>query len=84
MICLVLAFMLLQLVCCQDVITTIAGTGSNSYSGDNVAATSTTLYNPQGVAVDTSGTITIPALCCTLTVTEYVADSVMFLSNAAN
>ena len=38
-------------------ITTIAGTGSGSYSGDNVAATSATLNNPFGVAVDASGRI---------------------------
>ena len=37
------------------VITTIAGTGSASYSGDNGAATSATLNFPAGVAVDASG-----------------------------
>ena len=37
------------------IITTIAGTGSASYSGDNGAATSATLYSPAGVAVDSSG-----------------------------
>ena len=54
---LLLVFMLLQSVCCQDVITTIAGTGTGSYSGDNGAATSATLYYPTGVAVDASGRI---------------------------
>ena len=39
------------------IITTIAGTGSASYSGDNGAATSATLYGPHGVAVDVSGRI---------------------------
>ena len=39
------------------VITTIAGTGTSSYSGDNGAATSATLNYPVGVAVDTSGRI---------------------------
>ena len=39
------------------IITTIAGTGTNSYSGDNGAATSATLANPYGVAVDASGRI---------------------------
>ena len=39
------------------IITTIAGTGSNSYSGDGGAATSAALYNPYGVALDASGTI---------------------------
>ena len=39
------------------IITTIAGTGTGSYSGDNGAATSATLYYPSGVAVDASGRI---------------------------
>ena len=39
------------------IITTIAGTGTGSYSGDNGAATSAELYNPVGVAVDASGRI---------------------------
>ena len=39
------------------IITTIAGTGSIGYSGDNGAATSATLYYPWGVAVDASGRI---------------------------
>ena len=39
------------------IITTIAGTGTGSYSGDNGAATSATLSAPQGVAVDASGRI---------------------------
>ena len=39
------------------IITTIAGTGTQSYSGDNGAATSATLSYPQGVAVDASGRI---------------------------
>ena len=57
-ICSLFAFMmLLRLVCCQDIITTIAGTGTGSYSGDNGAATSATLYQPHGVAVDASGRI---------------------------
>jgi hypothetical protein len=37
------------------IITTIAGTGTNSYSGDNGPATSAALYNPTGVNVDSSG-----------------------------
>ena len=36
------------------IITTIAGTGTSSYSGDNGAATSATLYTPKGVALDAS------------------------------
>ena len=38
-------------------ITTIAGTGTSSYSGDNGAATSATLYYPSAVALDASGRI---------------------------
>ena len=39
------------------IISTIAGTGASSYSGDNGAATSATLYYPAGVALDASGRI---------------------------
>ena len=39
------------------IITTIAGTGSTTYSGDNGAATSATLNYPHGVAIDASGRI---------------------------
>jgi hypothetical protein len=38
------------------IITTIAGTGASSYSGDGGKATSATLYGPFGVDVDSSGT----------------------------
>ena len=38
------------------IITTIAGTGSASYSGNNGAATSAALYMPVGVTLDASGT----------------------------
>ena len=37
------------------IITTIAGTGSTTYSGDNGAATSATLSYTLGVALDASG-----------------------------
>ncbi len=37
------------------IITTIAGTGASSYSGDEGQATSATLYYPSGVKVDSSG-----------------------------
>ena len=37
------------------IITTIAGTGSGSYSGDGAAATSATLNSPAGVGLDSSG-----------------------------
>jgi len=37
------------------IITTIAGTGTESYSGDNGQATSATLNFPWGVSIDASG-----------------------------
>ena len=37
------------------IITTIAGTGTTTYSGDNGPATSATLYYPAGVTVDSAG-----------------------------
>ena len=39
------------------IISTIAGTGTSSYSGDNGAATSATLYGPVEIALDASGRI---------------------------
>ena len=42
------------------IITTIAGSGgTGSYSGDNGAATSATLYYPCGVGLDTAGNVYI-------------------------
>ena len=41
------------------IISTIAGTGTNSYSGDNGAATSATLNHPHGVGLDTAGNVYI-------------------------
>ena len=41
------------------IISTIAGTGTGSYSGDNGAATSAKLYNPHGVGLDTAGNVYI-------------------------
>ncbi len=38
------------------IITTIAGTGTDSYSGDNGPATSATFNNPIGVSLDSAGT----------------------------
>ncbi|MEI8290371.1 MAG: immunoglobulin domain-containing protein [Verrucomicrobiota bacterium] len=44
------------------IITTVAGNGINSFSGDNGAATSASLNAPTGVAVDTSGNLFIADL----------------------
>ncbi|MEU6475374.1 SMP-30/gluconolactonase/LRE family protein [Streptomyces sp. NPDC047017] len=43
----------------EGTITTIAGTGTAGYKGDNVPATSTQLNWPRGVAVDGAGTVYI-------------------------
>ena len=37
------------------IISTVAGTGTGSYSGDNGPATSATLNDPVGVSLDASG-----------------------------
>ena len=42
-----------------DTITTVAGNGTQGYSGDNGNATSAQLYNPHGVALDSSGNLYI-------------------------
>lgn len=39
------------------IITTIAGTGTNGYNGDNIAATAAQIFDPGGVAFDTAGNI---------------------------
>ncbi len=46
-----------KIVVSTGVITTIAGTGVGSYSGDGDQATAATLYAPSGVSLDASGTI---------------------------
>ncbi len=43
----------------SGIITTLAGTGTLSYSGDNGPATSATLNYPYGITVDTSGNVYI-------------------------
>ena len=50
-----LFILLLRFSYCDDVITTIAGTGSTTYSGDNGQATAAGLNNPYGVVVDAAG-----------------------------
>ncbi len=37
------------------IISTIAGTGASSFSGDGGSATSAALYYPRGVTLDSSG-----------------------------
>ena len=55
LVLLLLLMALLQAANCVDIITTVAGTGTASFSGDNGAATSATLNNPMGVTLDSSG-----------------------------
>ena len=43
----------------NGIISTMAGNGNFSYSGDGGAATSTALYHPNGVTVDTHGNLYI-------------------------
>ena len=79
-ICSLFAFiMLLRLVCCQDIITTIAGTGSTTYSGDGGAATSATLYYPFGVALDASGRILYYCPLHRYTVSSAMFDEIYFI-----
>ncbi len=40
-----------------SVISTVAGTGTASYSGDNGPATAATVYNPRGIVFDSNGNI---------------------------
>ncbi len=40
-----------------SVISTVAGTGTGSYSGDNGQATSATVYYPHGIVIDSSGNV---------------------------
>ena len=52
-----------QVTVSTGIITTIAGTGTATYSGDGGEATSATLSNPYGVALDSSGRhIKIPTM----------------------
>ena len=46
-----------------NIITTIAGTGSNGYSGDYGLATSARLCSPAGLAIDTTGNLYIADFC---------------------
>ena len=78
-ICSLFVFMLLSLVCCQGIITTIAGTDTRSYSGDNGAATSATLSYPYGVAVDASGRILYYCPLHRYTVSSAMFDEIFFI-----
>jgi hypothetical protein len=49
----------IRMVSATGVIATIAGTGLAGYSGDGGPATKADLYNPEGLAVDSSGNIYI-------------------------
>ena len=60
------------------IISTIAGTGSGSYSGDNGAATSAALYNPTGVALDASGRILYYCPLHRCTVSSAMVDEILF------
>ena len=60
-----------------DIISTIAGTGTGSYSGDNGAATSATLKYPGAVAVDASGRILYYCLLHCYTVICAVSDNIV-------
>ena len=43
----------------SGIISTVAGTGTDGYNGDDIPATSALLYNPEGLAIDASGNIYI-------------------------
>ncbi len=52
----------------SGIISSIAGSGtSGSFSGDGSLATSATLYYPEGVALDSAGTITLLYCNCMAT-----------------
>ena len=60
------------------IITTIAGTGTGGSSGDGGAATSATLGNPCGVALDASGRILYYCLLHRYTVSSAMFDEIFF------
>ena len=60
------------------IITTIAGTGSTTFSGDNGAATSATLQYPIGVALDASGRILYYCPLHPYTVSSAMFDEIFF------
>ena len=60
------------------IISTIAGTGASSYSGDNGAATSATFNHPNGVALDASGRILYYCPLHRYTVSSAMFDEIFF------
>jgi len=52
-------FRIRKITAATGIITTVAGTGAQSYSGDNGPATSATMSTPYGLAVDGSGNLYI-------------------------
>jgi hypothetical protein len=54
--------LLLLLVSCQDIITTIAGSSTSGSGGDNGQATSASLNSPVGIALDSSGMLLLELL----------------------
>ena len=72
------------------IISTIAVTGSTTFSGDNGAATSATVYYPFGVALDASGRILYYCPLHWYTVSSAMFDEIFFyifnipLSNIGN
>ena len=65
-----------KLTLSTGIITTIAGTGTSSYSGDNGAATSATLNYQYGVALDESGRILYYCLLHRYTVSSAMFDEI--------
>ncbi len=53
------------------IITTIAGTGTGSFSGDGCEATSAALYGPSGVALDASGNLLLLLLLLSVQFLSY-------------
>ena len=60
------------------IITTIAGTGSTTFSGDNGSATSAALNYPAGVALDASGRILSYCPLHRYTVSSAMFDEIFF------
>ncbi len=66
------------------VISTIAGTGTASYSGDNSAATSATLNNPHGVSLDSSGMLIYSNVILIFALTVVIFVGNVFISDYNN